>query len=392
MTPPRPRHRRWLAHLRMAGHYALLSGLAVTTVLPFAWMFFTSLHAPTSEAPTLATLLRPARWRFVGWEGIGSSEPRASVVMDAPRTIVAWFEKIGGDRVTLPSPAASAPSPPSPAAGGGGSDAALFSLVVRVQGSGKVVVDPPSSDGRYAPGTVVTLTAKADEGWHPENYWDVLTFGELPVARFALNSLVVTVGVVLFQLTLCSLAAYAFSRLRFRGRDALFFVFLLTMMIPGQVLIVPLFLIVQKLGWLNTYWGLIIPAQYLSTAFGTFLLRQFFITIPTTLDEAARLDGCGDLRVLWHVILPSSRPALATVAAFAFIWTWTDFYWALLATSTPDMRTLEVGLSIFNDAYMGVRWPLRMTAAVIVLVPVLTVFLLLQRYFVRGVVMSGVKG
>lgn len=245
---------------------------------------------------------------------------------------------------------------------------------------------PPAAE---AP-TMSTLLRPSS--WHPENYSYVLFFPELPVKRFVINSFIVTGGVVLFQLTLCSLAAYAFSRLYWRGRDLLFFLFIITMMIPGQVLVVPLFLIVEKLGMINTYWGLIIPAQYLSTAFGTFLLRQFFITIPPALDEAARLDGCSELGVFWHVILPAAKPALATVAAFAFIWTWTDFYWALIATHSRDMRTLEVGLSIFNESFSGTRYPLRMAAAVIVLVPVMGVFLLLQRYFVRGVTMSGVKG
>jgi len=157
------------------------------------------------------------------------------------------------------------------------------------------------------------------------------------------------------------------------------------------VLIVPLFMLVQKLGWLDTYWGLIIPYPYLSTAFGTFLLRQFFITLPRSLDDAARIDGCGELRLLWYVILPSAKPALATVAAFAFIWTWTDFYWPLLATSSTEMRTLEVGLSVFKDAYGGTQWPLQMAAAVIVLLPVLAFFLAMQRFFVRGVVLSGMK-
>ncbi len=230
------------------------------------------------------------------------------------------------------------------------------------------------------------------DGWHFENYWYVLTFGELPIWRFAVNSFIVVAGVVLFQLTLCSLAAFGFARLDFRGRDPLFLVFLLTMMIPAQVLIVPLFQITRWFGWLDTYPGLIIPYPYLSTAFGTFLLRQFFVTLPRSLDEAARLDGCNELGIFWHVILPSAKPALATVAAFAFIWTWTDFYWPLLATSSTDMRTLEVGLSVFSDAYAGTRWSLQMTAAVIVLLPVLIFFLFMQRYFVRGVVMSGLKG
>src|SRR5262249_21467896 len=158
------------------------------------------------------------------------------------------------------------------------------------------------------------------------------------------------------------------------------------------VMVVPLFLTTYKMGLLNTYPGLILPYPYLSTAFGTFLLRQYFVTLPVSLDEAARIDGASEFQVFSNVILPSSRPALATVAAFAFIWTWTEFYWPLIATTTPDMRTLEVGLSIFKDSYGGTNWPLQMTAAVIVMLPALLFFLLLQRYFVRGVVMSGLKG
>ncbi|GIK16987.1 MAG: sugar ABC transporter permease [Planctomycetota bacterium] len=225
-----------------------------------------------------------------------------------------------------------------------------------------------------------------------ENYAYVLGFRELPVARFAWNSVVVTCGVVGFQLVLCSTAAYAFARIPFPGRGPLFAVFLLTMMIPSQAMIVPLFLVVKELGWLNTYAGLIIPYPYLSTAFGTFLLRQFFAAVPKALDDAARIDGCGHFGVFRHVILPSSKPALATIAAFAFIWTWTDFYWPLLSTSSVRMRTLEVGLSVFKHAYGMTNWPLQMTAAVIVTTPVLVMFLLLQRFFVRGVVMSGIKG
>jgi multiple sugar transport system permease protein len=240
---------------------------------------------------------------------------------------------------------------------------------------------PPTMRTLFTPGA-----------WHFENYAYVLTFPELPIWRFAVNSAVVVVGVVATQLAMCALAAFAFARLQFRGRDTVFVAFLLTMMVPSQVLIVPLFELTRTLGWLDTYAGLILPYPYLSTAFGTFLLRQYFLTIPRTLDEAARLDGCGDFGTFWHIILPAARPALATVAAFAFIWTWTDFYWPMLATSSTHMRTLEVGLSIFRDAYGGTRWPLQMAAAVIVLAPVVAFFLLMQRYFIRSTVLSGLKG
>lgn len=245
---------------------------------------------------------------------------------------------------------------------------------------------PPTAQ----PPTMTTLFAPPE--WRFDNYAYVLTFHKLPVWRFALNSVIVVAGVVVLQLALCSLAAFGFARLRFRGRDVVFAAFLLTMMIPAQVLIVPLFTLTRSLGWLDTYWGLIVPYPYLSTAFGTFLLRQFFVTVPRSLDDAARLDGCGEWGIFWHIMLPSARPALATVGAFAFIWTWSDFYWPLLATSSTPMRTLEVGLSVFRDSYGTNRWPLQMTAAVITLAPVLVVFLLMQRYFVRGVLESGVKG
>ncbi len=234
-------------------------------------------------------------------------------------------------------------------------------------------------------------TLFAPPEWHPQNYLYVLTFAELPVWRFAVNTMLVTAGVIALQLTLCTLAAYGFARLATPGLNRLFTGFLVTMMIPGPVLIVPLFWLVQQLGWLDTYAGLIIPYQYLSTAFGTFLLRQFFVSLPRSLDEAARLDGCGDWGVLWHILLPAARPALATVAAFAFIWTWSDYYWPLLATSRADLRTLEVGLSVFKSAFGSTKWPLQLTAAVIVLAPVLVFFLFMQRYFVRGVTSSGLK-
>jgi multiple sugar transport system permease protein len=237
-----------------------------------------------------------------------------------------------------------------------------------------------------SPGTLF-----APSRWAFDNYAHVLTLSGLPVARFLLNSILVTSSVVLLQLTLCSLAAYGFSRLSFRGRNALFAGFLLTMMVPGAMLVVPLFFTVHKLGWMNTYLGLIVPYPYVSAAFGTFLLRQFFLTLPRSLDEAARIDGASEFRVFWHIILPSSKPALATLGAFAFLWTWTEFYWPMLATSSVDMRTLEVGLSVFKDAYGGTDWPLQMTAAVIVIAPALCVFLGLQRYFVQGVVLSGLK-
>ena len=373
--------------LRITLVYALLVLIAATTVVPLVWMGLTSLHGPRASIPTMSTLFNPDKGSFVGWSGdVTGDAGTITVVMDRDRDISARFAKKGDDKngVRIPEE--------SPTEEVEASTKAEYALRVTTQGLGTVEVSPESESGGYPAGTTVELTAVPDPGWHPENYWTVLTYGELPIWRFAINSFVVTGGVVFFQLALCSLAAFGFSRLHWRGRDPLFFVFLLTMMVPAQVLVVPLFMVVQKLGWLDTYWGLIIPYPYLSTAFGTFLLRQFFVTLPKSLDEAARLDGCGEFGLFWRIILPSAKPAVATVAAFAFIWTWTDFYWPLLASSSTTMRTLEVGLSVFKDSYGGMQWSLQMAAAVIVLIPVLIVFLSLQRFFVRGVVMSGMKG
>ena len=160
-------------------------------------------------------------------------------------------------------------------------------------------------------------------------------------------------------------------------------------MFAGPVTQLPVYLLVRNLGWLDTYWALIVPG--LSSAFNVFLLRQMFLQVPMELDEAARMDGAGDLRIYWSVVLPLSKAALATAGTFTFFAVWTDFFWPLLATNSMEMRTLEVGLSVFRNSYGGSNWPLQMAAAVIVMAPLLLVFLFGQRYFVRGVTVGSVK-
>jgi multiple sugar transport system permease protein len=222
-----------------------------------------------------------------------------------------------------------------------------------------------------------------------ENYRLVLFMPELPVFRFFLNSVLIAVATVFGQLLVSSLAAFGFSRLSFRGRDALFATFVLSMMFGGTVTQIPVFLLMRELAWLDTYAALIVPG--LSSAFSIFLLRQFFLQIPRELDEAARLDGATDLLVYWRVIMPLSKAALATAGAFTFFAVWTDFFWPLLATSSVQMRTLEVGLSVYKNSYGGTNWPMQMAAAVIVMIPMLVVFLFTQRLFIRGVALGGVK-
>lgn len=368
--------------IRIMLTYVVLLAIGGATLAPLLWMLGTSLHLPLSPPPTPQTLFSPETARFVRWEGaaLGTSLT-AELTAAHDAEVVAVFAT-----AAQPDPPAGRARPRTPPIPSATRPGEVF-INVSADGPGRVALDPPG--GRYPIGAAVRLRAIPHGGL--ANYGYVLTLPELPVWRFALNSVITAGGVVLLQLVLCTLAAYAFARLRFVGRDLLFLAFLLTMMIPPQVLIVPLYLITQRLGWLDTYAGLIVPYQYLSTAFGTFLLRQFFLSLPRALDDAARIDGCDELGVLWHVILPASRPALAGVAAFAFIWTWTEFYWPLLATSSMKMRTLETGLSVFRDSYAGTNWPLQMAAAVVVVLPALAFFLLMQRHFVRGATMSGIK-
>lgn len=226
-----------------------------------------------------------------------------------------------------------------------------------------------------------------DPQWR--NYKSVVTMRDIPVLRFFVNSLIVTSAIVLGQLFIPSLAAYAFARLRFKGREPLFYLFLGALMFAGPVTQLPVYLLCRNFGWLDTYWALIVPG--VSSAFNVFLFRQFFMQVPRELDEAARMDGAGDFRIYWKVVLPLSKAALATAAAFSFFAAWTDFFWPLLATNSMRMRTMEVGLSIFRFSYGGYNWPLQMTAAVIVMAPLLIVFLFTQRFFTKGIMLGSIK-
>lgn len=211
----------------------------------------------------------------------------------------------------------------------------------------------------------------------------------LPFDRFLINSLIVSVLVTLGQLATCSLGAFAFARMRFPGRDKLFVLYLGTMMIPFQVTMIPVFILVKYLKWLDTYQGLIIPSLF--SAYGTFLLRQFFMSIPSELEDAAKIDGCSYLRIFWNVIMPLSKPALATLGIFVFMWSWNNFLWPLLITNTLEMKTLPLGLSYFLGQYT-IYWNLLMAGTTIALVPVLIVFFFAQRYFVEGITLTGLKG
>lgn len=211
----------------------------------------------------------------------------------------------------------------------------------------------------------------------------------LPFDRFLINSIVVALLVTLGQLTTCAMGAFAFARLRFPGREKLFLLYLGTMMIPFQVTMIPVFILVKYLQWLDTYQGLIIPSLF--SAYGTFLLRQFFMSIPSELEDAAKIDGCSYVRIFWNIILPLSKPALATLGIFVFMWSWNNFLWPLLIVNSLEMKTLPLGLSYFLGQYT-IYWNLLMAGTTIALVPVLVVFFFAQRYFVAGITLTGLKG
>jgi multiple sugar transport system permease protein len=246
------------------------------------------------------------------------------------------------------------------------------SFVVRLEETGEQVELPKSQVEKFAPTLV--------------NYKEALTI--LPFGRFFLNSLFVSFSIVFGQLIICSLGAYAFARLDFPGRDKVFFIYLATLMIPGQLLTIPLYLILREFGLIDSYYGVILPGLF--SAYGTFLLRQFFKTIPRDLEDAARIDGSSTFGIYWRIILPLSKPALATLGIFIFVSAWNDFFWPFIVLSDNSKMTLTVGLARFNDLFLA-DWGKLMAGSMISLIPVLVVYVLFQRYINRGIALTGLK-
>jgi multiple sugar transport system permease protein len=222
--------------------------------------------------------------------------------------------------------------------------------------------------------------------WTFANYRAI--WHELPFAQLFINSIVFAGGVTVISLLLDSMAAYALARLEFRGRTVAFYLVIATLMVPFQITLIPLFELVFHLHWLNTYQGLIVPRA--TSAFGIFLLRQFFVTIPRDLDAAARIDGASEWRIYWQVVLPLAKPALATLAAFQFMNNWNDFLWPLVITNDVSRRTLPAGLTLFSGQFV-IEHGVLMAGATISLLPLALAFFLAQRYFVSGVTTTGLK-
>jgi len=214
-------------------------------------------------------------------------------------------------------------------------------------------------------------------------------FRLIPIMRYVWNSIYVAATVTIANVFFCSLAGYAFAKHRFWGRDKIFFVLLGSLMIPWQVNMISGFILMRKFGWINSYSALIIPVM--AGVFGVFLCRQFIMSIPDDLVDAAKIDGCGEFTIYRLVILPLIKPVLATLAIFTFLQQWNSFIWPLIVINSSEMRTLPLALSVLNGQF-GTRFAMVMAGAVVATTPMLIVFLLFQRYFMKGITMTGLKG
>jgi multiple sugar transport system permease protein len=264
-------------------------------------------------------------------------------------------------------------------------------LYILLLASGAVMIVPFAwmlSTSLKGGGAVLTMPPQ----WIPnpatlDNFRQI--FDLYPIGRMFFNSLLVAVLVTLGQLLTCSMAAYAFARLKFRGQNAVFLLYLATLMVPFQVTITPLFIMMRIFGWINTYQGLILPGVF--SAFGTFLLRQAFMSIPTEYEEAAYMDGASPLTIFLKIILPLSKPALATLSVFSFMGSWNSFMWPLFIVREETLMTLPVGLATLQGRWVT-EWNLVMAGSVITVFPMLLLYLVAQKYLVQGYVMSGLKG
>ncbi len=227
------------------------------------------------------------------------------------------------------------------------------------------------------------------EVWTFENY--ITAWTSKPFYRFFLNSIIQTGVIVVFQVLFSILAAYAFAVLEFPGRDLLFYIVLASLMVPFQLTLIPNFLLISEWGWANTYMGLTVP--FLASAFGVFLLRQFFLTVPRDYHDSATIDGANSWTYLWKVLVPLSRGAISAFAIFSFLSAWSQYIWPLVITNDESMRTIQIAIRFFLfDQERGADWGAIMAAAVIALIPTLIIFLVAQKQLVKGIAMTGLKG
>ncbi|WP_409341563.1 carbohydrate ABC transporter permease [Paenibacillus sp. MBLB4367] len=218
------------------------------------------------------------------------------------------------------------------------------------------------------------------------NYSNVID--ALPFLTFYWNTIVTTVAKTIGQLIFCALAAYAFARLEFPGRNFLFLLMLSVLMVPGQVFIIPQYMIMKHLGWLNSLQALIVPGLF--SAFGTFLLRQFFMTMPKEMEEAAKLDGCNQFTIFWRIMLPLAKSGLVALAIFTILWSWNDLMWPMIVNNSPEKMVLSVGLASLQGEHTT-DYPTMMAGSVLAIWPMIVLFLVFQRSFIEGIALTGSK-
>jgi multiple sugar transport system permease protein len=262
-----------------------------------------------------------------------------------------------------------------------------MALIKNLPGGKGIFVDPANPDTTYEL-AIADQTALRHVELHWENYPTALT--EVPFYRYLINTLIVTFVGMFGMLLSCSLVAYGFSRFRAPGINVLFLVLLSTIMLPRQVTLIPVYVFFQKIGWIDTLLPLIVP-NFFANAYDVFLLRQFFLTVPLELDDAAKIDGANPIQTFLHVMLPQARPALVAVGIFHFLWAWNDFYEPLIFLHSRENWTVAVGLQTFNALY-SVNTHLIMAASVVMVLPPIILFFLAQQIFTQGVVITGIKG
>lgn len=266
----------------------------------------------------------------------------------------------------------------------------------------KEKADVFSTEPKLLPGRQLAERVVDDPRWFfrsgTDNYGRLLAWqrlvesgrGPRGFSRFVLNTVFFALAITLGQVITSSLAAFAFARLRFPGRKQVFFAYLATLMIPATVTMIPSYILLRELGWVNTYQAVILPSVF--TAYGTFMLRQFFLTIPREIEDAARIDGCSPLGLYWRIALPLSTPALAALSIVAFVGSWRTFMWPLIVSSSEDLFNLPLGLTLFRGMYTDPDWPLLMAGSMVMTLPMILVFIAGQRYFVEGIRLGAVKG
>jgi multiple sugar transport system permease protein len=238
-----------------------------------------------------------------------------------------------------------------------------------------------------SPAEIAAVNFWPPQEWRWQNFIQALSIA--PFGRYFINTLIIAFGVTILHTFFSALMAFAFARLRFPGRELIFLLFLATFMIPAQVTIIPQFILVKYLGWIDTFQGIVLPQVF--TAFGTFFLRQSFLTIPRELDEAAHIDGCSRFGIFWRIILPLSMPAIATLMAFSVLFHWNNLLWPLIVSNSDATTPIAAGLGRFTGQ-AGTSWHLLMAAATMSALPTIVVFVIAQRFFVRGVMLSGFGG